>query len=156
MKHGGVWLTLEITSSPPGYILLKGAFRAAGHLFPIEKKSRLLTDAHSKWDLTFVHDSPDKKAGLSVSIEAKLQYRSTRPGGKQYTVKFKNVDTYRMMKRLAQFNNLKLSWDPAIKRVGGITLNLKAKERVDLIHTVCKKYNLKCKVMGTVLWVKAK
>ncbi len=156
MRHGNVWLNLTITTMPPGYIALKGAFRAGGYFFPINKKSNLLTTATPKWDRTFVHNSTDKKAGVTISILARLQSQSTQPGQKSYSFNVENIDLYRLMKRLAQFNNLKLSWSPAIPNRKGITLKLKAKKRITLVHTVCAKYNLVCKVLGNVLWAKAK
>lgn len=153
MRHGGVWLNFDVTVGSKR-ILLKGAFRAGEYVFPIRKKSSLLSEARPTWNMTFVHNHSKKNVGVEITVRAKLQAQSARSGGKSYQVSFANVSLRRVMRRLAQFNNLKLSWSSSVRNVSRLTLKLKAKKRIALIFEACKRYKLNCRVQGGALLIK--
>ncbi|TNE43699.1 MAG: hypothetical protein EP343_33335 [Deltaproteobacteria bacterium] len=155
MKHGLVSLKLFVTLKDKK-IKIVGDFRASGQTYNIKKVSRQLNAEKPKWDMTIVHESKKKDASLEIQIDAEIATYQEKSKDNNFTFNVKGVSLHRLLSRLAEFNNLKLSFSPDVKNVKPITLKLKAPTRMGLIKHVCNKYEVSCKKEGTFLLVRKK
>ena len=153
MKHGLVSLdlTVELVNSQ---IKMKGTFLASGKSYNISQDSWVLNNKKPKWNMTIAHETPKKDASLNIDIDASIGNYNDGPAGSNYTFNVKNITLHRLLKRLAEFNNLKLSFAPDVTNTKGITLKLKGNTRMGLVHKVCKTYKVTCKKEGTYLLVR--
>ncbi len=155
MKHGLVSLRLSVTLKNK-QIKIHGDFKASSQTYEIKKVSRVLSAEKPKWDMTIVHESKKKDASLEIQMDAEIASYKEKSKDNNFTFNVKGVSLHRLLGRLAEFNNLKLSFSPDVKNVKPITLMLKASTRMGLVKKVCTKYKVSCKKEGTFLLVRKK
>ena len=152
MQNGPVWMNLKITIQPPGQIVILGALQLGKSFRPIRLTSGSFS---SKREWSFVHKAKLKRAQAEIQIKALLLARPRGHKKSTFNVDFKKIPLKRVLRKLAEFNNLRLSLDSSVQEIPSVNIKLKATSRKALIQLVCQRFNLTCNIMGKVLWVRS-
>ncbi|MCB9643182.1 MAG: hypothetical protein H6728_08910 [Myxococcales bacterium] len=152
IQNGGTWLNLGIETIPPNQIKLMGALKLGDELQPIRIESGPILP---KQQFHFSTTAKVKKiAEAKIHVSAVLLKNPKQRPASSFVLTFERVSLSRLFRKVAEFQGLKLSFDKSIPEKHGLTVKIRASSRKQVTDVICKKFALRCEVMGQVLWVR--